>query len=155
MWTITFIDAIFPMIPYAMDQNSFNMVSVGKKRVKNCLKSIEDLLVKIHLILTTIKINARRTFESAFEKHWLPINILFIMNLLNFFSGLIKNVWLLITLVLLHSISRIKEDLPRPKIVKYKCFPLHPGTPCSVGPATLVLLTHLGPMTIKENLWYR
>jgi len=116
MWTITFIDALFPMIPYAMDQNSFNMVSVGKKRVKNCLKSIKDLLVKIHLILTTIKINARRTFESAFEKHWLPINILFIMNLLKNFSGLIKNVWLLITLVLLHNISWIKEEGSAPSL---------------------------------------
>ena len=85
------------MIPYAMDHNSFNMVSVGKKWAKNCLKSIKDLLVKIHLILTTIKINARRTFESAFEKHWLPINILFIMNLLKNFSGLTKNEWLLIS----------------------------------------------------------
>ena len=81
------------MIPYVMDQNSFNMVNVGKKRAKNCFKSIKDLLVKIHLIHTTIKTNARSAFESAFGKHWLPINILFKMNLLISFSGLIKNVF--------------------------------------------------------------
>ena len=47
------------MMPHVMDQNSSNMVSVGKKKVPNCLKSIKELLVKIHPNpnLTTIKIS--------------------------------------------------------------------------------------------------
>ena len=45
------------MMPHVMDQNSSNMVSVGKKKVPNCLKSIKELSVKIHPNLTTIKIS--------------------------------------------------------------------------------------------------